>query len=117
MNVPAPGEVYWVEVGLPTRKRAIVVSQEQFNRGDYVVTVLTTTENLDTRWDLPNCVPVRAGKYGFTKNCVAQGETIAMTEKADLDLEAGPIGLLDADGMRNLIRAIGVVIGAEYEPV
>lgn len=116
VTVPRPGQIYWVELGLSEPKRAIVVSQKEYNRGDYILTILTTSQKLDVRWRLPNCVAFRAGRYGFTRDCVAQAETITMTDKADLDLETGPIGELDAEALRDVIRAIGCVIGAEYEP-
>ena len=36
------------------------------------------------RGTLPNCVPFRAGQFGFTSDCVAQCENILSLDKADL---------------------------------
>jgi mRNA-degrading endonuclease toxin of MazEF toxin-antitoxin module len=110
-----PGDIYWSN--LPAGPRpAIVVSREILNRGDYVVVVLCTTTRFEERSVLPNCVPFSAGEFGFTKNCVAQCEAIAIVDQMDLDTAKGPIGMLDAERLRTLIRAIGYVIEAECEP-
>lgn len=108
-----PGDVYRL---LEYDRPAIVVSREQLNRGDYVVVVLVTSRHLEDRWHLPNCVPFRAGRFGFDRDCVAQGETVSVLEKAELDLERGPIGRLSQDAVRDVIRAVGHAIGADCEP-
>lgn len=115
--VPRPGEIYWAYVGDGERHRVIVVSREELNRGDYFVGVLLTSSRLETRWNLPNCVPFRAGRHGLSKDCVAQGESITFLNRSDIDWEAGPIGTLDDNDRRDVIRAIGHVISADCEPV
>jgi len=107
-----PGEVYRLTEG---DRPAIVVSREALNRGDYVVVVPVTTKRLDARRNLPNCVYFRGGQFGFDKECVAQAEAITLVDKAVLDLGAGPAGRLSEEVMRDLIRAIGNVVGAECE--
>lgn len=113
----APGQIYWAYAGGEAPHPAVVVSRDELNRGGYVVAVLLTSTRLAERWGSPNCVPFRAGQFGLTKDCVAQAESLTLLETGDLDLETGPIGDLDGAAMRDLIRAIGYVIGAECEPV
>lgn len=115
--LPRPGEIYWAHTGGGDRHRVVIVSRDQLNRGDYVIGVLLTSEKFEIRQTLPNCAPFRAGRYGLAKNCVAQGESITLLQKSDLDLETGAIAALDGEDMRRLIRAIGNVISAECEPV
>jgi mRNA-degrading endonuclease toxin of MazEF toxin-antitoxin module len=94
----------------------IVVSREELNRGRYVVAVMITSAKFDVRATLPNCLPLRAGRFGLTKDCVAQAETIAPYELSDLDLASGPIGVLDAATLRDLIKAVGHVMDSDCEP-
>ena len=112
-----PGEIYWAYSGENGPHPFVVVSREELNRGEYVVGVPFTSAKFESRQNLPNCVPFRAGQYGLTKNCVAQGELIILLRQSYLDLEAGALGSLDAEDMRRLIRAIGYVLSAECEPV
>ena len=111
-----PGEIYFADTAFGTRP-AIIVSREPLNRGDYVGAVLCTSAHFATRSALPNCVAFRAGEFGFTKDCVAQGETITFLPKADLHLDLGPTGVLTDEAMRDLIRAVGSVLDAVCEPV
>lgn len=47
---------------------------------------------------------------------MAQCESLVQLPKSSIDPD-GPIGELDDDRMRAVVRAIGTVIGAECEPV
>jgi mRNA-degrading endonuclease toxin of MazEF toxin-antitoxin module len=71
-----PGEIYWANLAAG-RRPIIVVSRPDLNRGNYVVAVLCTTARFAVRSTLPNCVPFKAGEFGFPHDCVAQGETIS----------------------------------------
>jgi len=51
---------------------------------------------------LSNCVPFRAGDFGFTTDCVAQCENILSIDQVQIDLAAGPLGILDATALRNV---------------
>lgn len=112
-----PGDIYWAYVDERERRPVIVVSREELNRGHYVTVVPVTSAKLETRWHLPNCVPLRAGDHGLEKDCVAKAESIASLHQSYLDLETGVIGTIDVESVRNLTRAIGYVISAECEPV
>jgi mRNA-degrading endonuclease toxin of MazEF toxin-antitoxin module len=110
-----PGQIYMADTE-GGRRPAIIVSRQELNRGRWVVAVLITSAHFATRSTLPHCIPFRAGEFGLTKDCVAQAETIAYVAVSDLDLDAGPLGVLDDLRMRDLIRAIGNMMGSECEP-
>jgi hypothetical protein len=94
-----------------------VVSREELNRGDYVVGVPLTSRRLGARESVPNCVAFRANQFGLTKDCVAQAEALAQVGVHELDVESGPIGRLDGSSHRLLLKAIGYVLAANYEPI
>ena len=79
--------------------------------------MLFTSSRLENRSHLRNCVPFRAGRYGLTKDCVARGESVTNLHKSELDIESGPIGVLDGEDMCALVRALGYAISAECEPL
>ncbi len=82
-----------------------------------MLAVVCTSARFGVRSTLPNCVPFRAGQYGFTADCVAQCENILSVELAQIDLSAGPLGVLDELALRDVIKAIGYVIESDCEPV
>lgn len=117
-TVIRPGEVYYADPPNPGGRRpVIVVSREELNRGYNVVIVPCTTVNLARRSTLPNYVLFRAGEFGLPADCVAQCEGVQALGIQYLYLAAGPIGVLDDLRFRDLIRAIGNVIGSDCEPV
>jgi mRNA-degrading endonuclease toxin of MazEF toxin-antitoxin module len=112
-----PGEVYYADVPLAGWRPIIVVSREDLNRGRTVLAIPTTTVRFVVRSRLPNCVPFRAGEFGFTSDCVAQGEQTGPVPVAGIDVANGPLGVLDDIALRTVIRAIGYVIEADCEPI
>jgi hypothetical protein len=62
-------------------------------------------------------VPFPAGEFAFTKDCVAQCENMLSIDKGQLDLDSGPIGVLDEMALRNVIKSIGYAIDADCEPI
>jgi mRNA-degrading endonuclease toxin of MazEF toxin-antitoxin module len=114
---PKPGEVYLCITADGSKRPGVVLSREQLNRGDFVVIVPVTSARFEERRHLKNCVPFFSGHFGLTKDCVAQAEQVSAVRKANLDLAAGPLGRLDAENLRALIRAVGHVIDAECEPL
>lgn len=111
-----PGEVCVADFPLAGPHPVIVVSREALNRGSYALVVVCTSARLALRRNLPNCVPFQAGQLGLTVDCVAQCENLLSIDKAQLDLAAGPIGILDDVAMRDVIKAIGYVIESDCEP-
>ena len=112
-----PGEIYLADFPEAGRHPVIVISRESLNRGHYVLVVLCTSSRFESRRTLPNCVPFQAGQFGFTKDCVAQCENIFSIDLQQLDLDAGPMGVLDDKGIRAVIHAIGYVIESDCEPI
>lgn len=111
---PRPGEVYRLHD--EDRHLLVVVSREALNRGNYVIAVRATTKKLEKRSELPNCVPFRAGQFGFAQDCVVLAESITLFELLNVDLASGPVGHLSDEAMRDVVRAIGNVISAQCEP-
>ena len=112
-----PGEVYIADFPEAGPHPVIVVSRESLNRGHYGLVVVCTSSRFAVRSQLPSCVPFQAGQFGFTVNCVAQCENILSIDKRQMDLRAGPIGVLDERALRDVIKAIGYVIESDCEPV
>ena len=110
-----PGEIHLADTDAGKRP-VVVVSREELNRGRWVVAVLITSAHFGARSALPHCVPFRAGEFGLTRDCVAQAETITYIEVADLDPNAGVLGVLDEARLRDLIRAVGDMMGSDCEP-
>ena len=79
--------------------------------------VVCTSARFAVRSKLPNCVPFRAGDFGFMVDCVAQFENILSIDKSQLDAAAGPISALDDVALRDIIRATGYAIESDCEPV
>ncbi len=112
-----PGEVYVADFAEAGPHPVIIVSREDLNRGRYALVVVCTSARFAVRRTLPNCVPFQAGQFGFTAECVAQCENVLSIDKTQLDLDAGPIGMLDERALRDVIKAIGYVIESDCEPV
>lgn len=112
-----PGEVYIADFPEAGPRPVIVVSRADLNRGYYALVVVCTSSRLAVRSQLPSCVPFRSGQFGFTTHCVAQCENILSIDKRQLDMSAGPIGVLDERALREVIKAIGYVIESDCEPV
>jgi mRNA-degrading endonuclease toxin of MazEF toxin-antitoxin module len=111
------GEIYVADFGQAGPHPVIVVSREDLNRGRYALVVVCTSARFAVRSKLPNCVPFHAGDFGFTVDCVAQCENVLSIDKAQLDLTAGPVGVLDDVALRDVIKAIGYLIASDCEPI
>jgi len=112
-----PGEVYIADFDQAGPHPVIVIPRESLNRGRYALVVVCTAARFAARSTLPDCVPFRAGQFGFLADSVAQRDNILSIEKAQLDLDGGPIGILDEIAMRDIIKAVGHVIESDCEPV
>jgi len=112
-----PGEIYMADFGAAGPHPVIVVSREELNRGRYALVVICTSAHFAVRSKLPNCVPFRAGEFGFTADCVAQCENMASINKNQLDLAAGAMGQLDDVALRDVTKSIGYVIESDCEPI
>ncbi|HEY7215858.1 MAG TPA: type II toxin-antitoxin system PemK/MazF family toxin [Thermoanaerobaculia bacterium] len=112
-----PGEIYNADFPDAGPHPVIVVSREDLNRGHYALVVVCTSSRFALRSQLPNCVPFKAGQFGFMTNCVAQCENVLSIDKNQLDVNAGPIGVLDDSSLRDIVKAIGYVLQSDCEPV
>ena len=112
-----PGEVYMADFGLAGPHPVIVVSREELNRERYVLAVVCTSARFAVRSKLSNCVPFQAGDFGFTVDCVAQCENILSVDQAQLDLAAGPKGILDEAALQKVIKSIGYVMKSDCKPL
>jgi mRNA-degrading endonuclease toxin of MazEF toxin-antitoxin module len=111
------GEIYMADFGQAGPHPVVVVSREELNRGRYALVVVCTSARFTVRSKLPNCVPFQAGDFGFTVDCVAQCENILSIDQAQLDLAAGPIGVLDETALQKVIKALGYVIKSDCKPL
>jgi mRNA-degrading endonuclease toxin of MazEF toxin-antitoxin module len=95
----------------------LVVSREDLNRGNYVVTVMFTSKRLEERKNSPNCVFFPSGDYPWlSEDCVVQAESISQVPHRYLDHQRGLVGRVDEEKMREVILAIGYVLDATLEP-
>ncbi len=112
-----PGEVYWARSTQGGDHPFIVVGRPELYRGKYLLVVPVTSQKVELRAKLPNCVHLRKGQFGFTKDCVAQAEALTLIERDELDLAQGPSGRIDAACFRDLIKAIAYALEADCEPL
>ena len=94
----------------------VVVSREELNRGDRVVAAIITSAKFAVRSKLANCVALKAGQFGMSKDCVVQGESLFNAPTLHIDLATGPIGKLDDLTLREVVRAVGYVMDSDCEP-
>jgi len=112
-----PGEIYMADFGPAGPHPVIVMSRETLNRGRYALVVPCTSSRFMVRSALANCVPFRAGEFGFTVDCVAQCENLLSIDQAQLELGGGPRGILDSAALSKVVKAIGYVIESTCEPL
>lgn len=110
-----PGEIYMADFGPAGPHPVIVTSREALNRGRYALVVPCTSSRFALRSKLANCVPFRAGEFGFSANCVAQCENMLSIDQAQIDLAQGPRGILDEVSLGKVVKAIGYVIGSDCD--
>jgi mRNA-degrading endonuclease toxin of MazEF toxin-antitoxin module len=111
-----PGEIYMADFAEAGPHPVIVLSREDLNRGRYALVAVCTSARFAVRSQLPNCVPFRAGDFGFRADCVAQCENLLSIELTQLDLSDGPLGMLGDMAFRDVIKAIGYVMDSDCEP-
>ena len=114
-QIPSPGEIYRAEWPIGHDAYVLIVSRESLNRGDRVIAVNITSVNVEEHSGYANCVGIEAETFGLTKNCVIQCENIVALRKHRID--ASPIGRLDNEKMREVLKALAYVFDAEFEPL
>jgi|SRR5579862_6155401 len=111
-----PGEIYQAYIPDAGPHFIVIVSREELNRGKKVLAALITSAKFAVRSTFANCVVLKAGEFGMTKDCVVQCETVAPIPKDVIDEDAGPIATLNDEVLRDIIKAIGFVIDSDCEP-
>lgn len=111
-----PGEIYWADIPEAGEHPILIVSREELNRGKKVSAILITSSKFESRSRLENCVVLRAGEFGMTKDCVIQCETLAPIPQEVIGLSTGPIARLTDEVMREVIKAIGFLLDSDCEP-
>ena len=112
----APGAIYLAHDGSGKARPFVVLSRSELNRGNYCVAVPFTTQRLESRRSLPNCVFFARGSSGLTKACVAQADAITLLRLSDIVRPIRPIGRVGQGQLAELISAVGYVIGAVCRP-
>lgn len=110
-----PGEIYRVDLPPAGEHLFVIVSREELNRGRQVLAAMITSSRFALRSRLANCVPLRAGDFGLSQNCVIQCENVVSIE-ADA-LLGDPVARLDEETIRTMIKALGFVFAADCEPM
>jgi mRNA-degrading endonuclease toxin of MazEF toxin-antitoxin module len=108
-----PGEIYLADFEEMEPHPVVVVSREELNRGNWVAAVLITSKRFQERSKQPHCVPFRAGEFGLSKDCVAQGESLFSIRREEL---CEHLGTHDEERWRDLVKALGNMMGSECEP-
>src|SRR3954452_7158518 len=99
-----PGEIYLADFEEMEPHPVVVVSREELNRGHWVVAVLITSKRFEERSKQTHCVAFRAGEFGLSRDCVAQGESLFSIRREELGEH---LGTLDAERWRELVKAVG----------
>jgi mRNA-degrading endonuclease toxin of MazEF toxin-antitoxin module len=108
-----PGEIYLADFDEMESHPVVIVSREELNRGNWVAAVLITSKRFKERSEQPHCVAFRAGEFGLSRDCVAQGESLFSLRREDL---GDQLGTLDDERWRGLIKALGNMMGSDCEP-
>jgi mRNA-degrading endonuclease toxin of MazEF toxin-antitoxin module len=108
-----PGEIFLADFEEMEPHPVVVVSREELNRGNWVAAVLITSKRFEDRSKLPHCVPFRAGEFGLSRDCVAQGDSLFSVRREDL---GDHLGTFDEDRWRSLVKALGNMTGSDCEP-
>ena len=111
------GEIHLVWDGSAATPRPVaVVSATPLNRGRYVLAVPSTSAQLAERRRSPTCEPFDAGSFGLDQAPVAEADALTQLGISDLAAPFEPIGTLDDEALRLVIRAIGHAIAADCSP-
>jgi mRNA-degrading endonuclease toxin of MazEF toxin-antitoxin module len=110
----SPGEIYLADFEEMEPHPIIVVTREELNRGNWVAAVLITSKRFAERSKQSHCVVFRAGGFGLDKDRVAQAESLFSVRRDDLGEH---IGTLDDERWRELVKAVGNMMGSDCEPM
>lgn len=101
------GEVYRLKhdaVGKP--RPFVVVSRNELNRGNTVIGIPFSSNNLAKKRQQPSCAFFAQGEGGLTADCVAMTSEIATVFLSNIQFSAGPLGTFDDAQMERLFEAL-----------
>ncbi|MGW8256123.1 MAG: type II toxin-antitoxin system PemK/MazF family toxin [Thermoguttaceae bacterium] len=107
---PQRGEIYNVPFGQGKPRPVVIVSRDNLNNGDYVIVVPFTTQKVEERKKLKDCVFFNAGEGQLKEHCVAKTDEITRILKTEIDWKIGRIGRLTVPQMSKIVRAIRYTI-------
>lgn len=116
MSPIRPGDIYLAHDWAGKHRPFVVVSRSELNRGRHFLAVPFTTQRLEQRRVLRNCVVFNEGSFGLPKACVAQAEAVTLLRQSDIVRPIRRVGKVSRDKLEDLVSALGYVIGAECEP-
>jgi len=113
MSRPKPGMIYRLhdDGGLIKDRPVLIVSREEINGGDYVVTVPFYSSGLAKKREMPQCVFFGAGAAGLEVDCVAKIDEIRVTAKSEIDFGRGSMGVVSKRQMALIFQALDFVVG------
>lgn len=108
-----PGEIYMADFEEMEPHPVVVISREELNRGNWVAAVLITSKRFEERSKQPQCVALRAGEFGLTLDCVVQAESLFSIRREE---SGEQLGTLDEEWWRDVVKAVGNMMGSDCEP-
>ena len=89
--------------------RVLIVSSDEYNRGNHILTIMFTTKKNDLP-QMPSWVPFSPNsEFGLDEQCIAQGEMLTRTPPRYLGERCGRISDVK---LGEVIEAIGYVMDA-----
>jgi len=114
MQSPRRGQIYRLKsdnVGKP--RPVLIVSPVELNGGSYLSGVPFTSQQLEKRRTLRQCVWFAAGEFGLTSDCVVKADEVGFYKISDLRISEGPLGQVDETKMRLVSAALCYALGIE----
>jgi mRNA-degrading endonuclease toxin of MazEF toxin-antitoxin module len=108
-----PGEIYLADFEEMGPHPIVVISRVELNRGNWVAAALITSQRFEDRLKQPHCVPFQVGEFGLSRDCVAQAESLFSIRRDELGEH---LGTLDDERWRDLVKAVGNMMGSDCEP-
>lgn len=114
MQSPRRGQIYiWKHDEVEKSRPVVIVSRKELNGGEKVVTVPITSQQIDKRREMKNCVVLEAGVGGVSRRSVVKCGDVTLLRISALDMKRGKIGELDADHLKLVDAALAWSLGLD----